>query len=255
MKLIFLGTGHGVPAPDRHCSATMFEVGGKRYLIDGGAPVVDIMRARGIPVDGLSAVFVTHRHSDHTFGLAMLINITTWYYKKADYDIYLPEQACIDAFRAMLRSSLDSTADDRVRMHVFAAGEVYSDDTITVRAIRTNHMNGIHPSYAFVIDCTGDAAGEDKGKRIIFTGDLHQGDAADFPQIILDEECDALVSELVHFKPDVIIPRFEACPAKRIIVNHYTDQKSDPPELDIKLRAEVTSKPICLARDGDEFLI
>ena len=72
MKLIFLGTGHGVPAPDRHCSATLLEVGGKRYLIDGGAPVVDIMRARGIPVDGLSAVFVTHRHSDHTFGLAML---------------------------------------------------------------------------------------------------------------------------------------------------------------------------------------
>lgn len=44
MKITFLGTGHGVPSPDRHCSATLVEVGGKRYLIDAGAPVVDIMR-------------------------------------------------------------------------------------------------------------------------------------------------------------------------------------------------------------------
>ena len=253
MKITFLGTGHGVPSPDRHCSATLVEVGGKRYLIDAGAPVVDIMRTLGVPVDSLSAVFITHRHSDHTFGLPMLVNLTTWFYKNANYDIYLPEQICIDALHLMIRASLDSTADDRVRMHVYGAGEVYSDDTVTVRAIPTNHMNGAHPSYAFVIDCTGEGAGENRGKRVVFTGDLHQGDAADFPQIILDEPCNVLVCECVHFRPDVIIPRLNACPAKRIFINHYSDQKTNPPALEVKFQAEVTGKPICLARDNDVF--
>ena len=175
MKITFLGTGHGVPSPDRHCSATLVEVGGKRYLIDAGAPVVDIMRTLGVPVDSLSAVFITHRHSDHTFGLPMLVNLTTWFYKNANYDIYLAEQICIDALHLMIRASLDSTADDRVRMHVYGAGEVYSDDTVTVRAIPTNHMNGAHPSYAFVIDCTGEGAGEDRGKRVVFPATCTRG--------------------------------------------------------------------------------
>lgn len=250
MKITFLGSGHGVPSPDRHCSATLLEVGKKRYLIDAGAPVVDIMRAYGIPVDGLSAVFITHRHSDHTFGLPMLVNITTWFYKNADYDIFLPEQICIDAIHMMIRASLDSTADDRVRMHVFGAGEVYSDDTVTVRAIPTNHMNGAHPSYAFVIDATGDGAGADRGKRVIFTGDMHQSDAADFPETVMTEPSSMLVSELVHFKPEVIMPRFEACLAEQIIVNHYYDPRPGKPALEDILKAGVHSKPITLAHDG-----
>lgn len=252
MKLTFLGSGHGVPSPDRHCSATLLEVGGKRYLIDAGAPVVDIMRARGIPVDSLTAVFVTHRHSDHTFGLPMLVNITTWFYKNADYDIFLPEQICVDAIHMMILASLSGPDDEGVRMHVFGAGEVYSDDTVTVRAIPTNHMNGLHPSYAFVIDASGEGAGADRGKRVIFTGDLHQGDAADFPEIIMTEPSTMLVSELVHFKPEVIIPRFEACLAEQITVNHYFDPSPKCPDLEAVLKAGVHSKPICLAHDGYE---
>lgn len=252
MKITFLGSGHGVPAPDRHCSATLLTVGGKRYLIDAGAPVVDIMRARGIPVDGLTAVFVTHRHSDHTFGLPMLVNITTWFYKSANYDIFLPEQICIDAIHMMIKASLDGSADDRVRMHVFGAGKVCSDDTVTVRAIPTNHMNGVHPSYAFVIDADGEGAGEDRGKRVVFTGDMHQSDAADFPEIIMTEPSTMLVSELVHFKPEVIMPRFETCRARQIIVNHYFDQTPGKPYLEDVLKAGVHSKPIRLAHDGYE---
>ena len=252
MKIKFLGTGHGVPSPDRHCSATLLTVGKKQYLIDAGAPVVDIMRADGIPVDGLSAVFVTHRHSDHTFGLPMLVNITTWFYKEADYDIFLPEQICIDALHLMIRASLDSTADDRVRMHVYGEGRVYEDDTVTVRAIATNHMNGAHPSYAFVIDADGEAAGADRGKRVIFTGDLHHTDAADLPGIIMTEPSDLLVSELVHFMPEAIMPRFEECRAKRIIVNHYFDPRPDRPARQDVLAAGVRSKPIMLAHDGYE---
>ena len=43
MKITFLGTSHGVPAADRYCSSAMIEVNGSVYLIDAGAPVIDLL--------------------------------------------------------------------------------------------------------------------------------------------------------------------------------------------------------------------
>jgi len=34
MKILFLGTSHGVPEANRRCSCTMIEIGDKRYFVD-----------------------------------------------------------------------------------------------------------------------------------------------------------------------------------------------------------------------------
>ena len=47
MKVTFLGTSDGVPRPGHFCTSTMIEVGSAIYLIDAGAPVIDLLLKLG----------------------------------------------------------------------------------------------------------------------------------------------------------------------------------------------------------------
>ena len=104
MKITFLGTSHGVPGADRYCSSALVECGDNAYLIDGGAPVADLLIRYGVPYEKLKAVFTTHIHSDHTIGLLHLMSLSSWKFKESSYDLYLTEQAGIEAFRTVWRS-------------------------------------------------------------------------------------------------------------------------------------------------------
>ena len=68
MKLKFLGTSHGVPAADRYCSSLMVETGGKTFIIDAGAPLIDLLLRNQKKPSDVSAIFTTHAHGDHVDG-------------------------------------------------------------------------------------------------------------------------------------------------------------------------------------------
>ena len=106
MRIIFLGTSHGVPEPNRRCSCTMIETKGRYYFVDMGFCAIDDLVTRGIPVEAVKAIFVTHHHGDHTDGLLPFIDLITWYYKKADPLVYLSkiEQGDIISTEGLSRS-------------------------------------------------------------------------------------------------------------------------------------------------------
>ncbi len=213
MKITFLGTSHGVPAPDRHCSSAMLEVNGVRYLVDGGAPVADILTRMGVPFESVRAAFTTHSHSDHTYGLLQFCSLCSWFYKKADLDVYFTEQAVPDAFRQMMVLGGDKFDADRVRFRVIGPDFVYEDENIRVTAIPTNHIGwaGL-PSYAYLIEA--------EGKRVVFTGDLQNGDAGDFPAVAKNEPTDLIVTELAHFQAEALFPILDVCPTRQVLINH-----------------------------------
>src|SRR5215813_6694990 len=78
-SLILLGTG--MPYPDPHAQGPAFvvKVGERMFLFDAGAGVMRQMSAAGLPVQEgpITAVFLTHLHSDHTLGLPDVI-LTSW---------------------------------------------------------------------------------------------------------------------------------------------------------------------------------
>lgn len=252
MKLIVLGAGHGVPEIDRHCSSFLLCVGTSNYMIDAGAPVSDLLVRRGIPLTSVRAVFFTHRHADHTFGFARMLDLCNWHYVDAQFDAYLTEQSAVDAMKAMIYSATDNFHEERLRLHTFSAGKVYEDENIAVTAVPTNHMNGRHPSYAFVVDAK---SGEDCGKRIVFTGDLHHKDAADFPLPAKTEPSTAIVSELVHFPVDAAMEQWKDCPTGRLFVTHYANRFVVNPDERTALDARLADLPFPwhLCRDGEEF--
>jgi ribonuclease Z len=75
--VVTLGTGTPVPNPLRDGPATAVVVGSRVFLFDAGPGVMRKVAAAGLPIDGVTAAFITHLHSDHTSGLPDLI-FTTW---------------------------------------------------------------------------------------------------------------------------------------------------------------------------------
>ncbi|HEX8716864.1 MAG TPA: MBL fold metallo-hydrolase, partial [Gemmatimonadaceae bacterium] len=66
--IILLGTGGPPPNPDAFGPATAVTVGHRVFIIDAGAGITRRMRSAGLPMTGITALFVTHLHSDHTLG-------------------------------------------------------------------------------------------------------------------------------------------------------------------------------------------
>lgn len=78
-QVIMLGTGMPFPDPKAQGPATAVTVGDRVFLFDAGPGAERQMTAAGLPVRGgpLTALFLTHLHSDHTLGLPDLI-FTSW---------------------------------------------------------------------------------------------------------------------------------------------------------------------------------
>ena len=77
--VILLGTGTPYPDPQAQGPATAITVGSRIFLFDAGPGVERQLTAAGLPVRGgpITAVFLTHLHTDHTLGLPDLI-FTSW---------------------------------------------------------------------------------------------------------------------------------------------------------------------------------
>src|ERR1043166_51550 len=71
--VVLLGTGMPRPDPDASGPATAVVVGSRFFLFDAGPGVVRRLSAARLPINGVTALFVTHLHSDHTLGYPDLI--------------------------------------------------------------------------------------------------------------------------------------------------------------------------------------
>ena len=75
--MTLLGTGSPLPSPDRAGPATLVRAGDATLLVDSGRAVVMRLAAAGVLPVGLSAVLLTHLHSDHITDLNDVIT-TQW---------------------------------------------------------------------------------------------------------------------------------------------------------------------------------
>lgn len=212
MKVTFLGTSHGVPQGDRFCSSLLLEVQNNAYLIDGGAPVADILIRKNYDFKRIKAIFTSHAHSDHTYGMLQFISLCNWRYKEMNLEIHLTEQSIADAIKNLVLSSEKFFDEERLVSKVVFEGVIYNDGVLKVTAIKTKHMLP-YPSYSLVFEADG--------KRIIYTGDLNaSNNAFDFPQMASKENSDLIITEAAHFKAEVILEKTLCCPTKKIAIIH-----------------------------------
>ncbi len=245
MKITFLGTSHGVPSAERFCSSTMIEIGEAVYLIDGGAPTGDLLIRKGINYDRIKAVFTTHIHGDHTLGMLGMLSLSNWKFRTSSYVTYMATEEGIEAFKKIIEVTDSPLDESRLTMKLTTPGTFYDDGVLKVTAVPTRHMEAVgKPSYALILEA--------EGKRVVFTGDLHHGDAADFPQIAKEEPSDLIVCEMAHFGHETIIPIAASCPTKMLLFNHIW-WKYEEAMAGIKAANGNYPMPIVAVEDGDIY--
>src|SRR5262249_16879241 len=77
ITVTLLGTGTPDPRIERFGPSTLVEAGGKRLLFDVGRGATMRLQQIGVSLGRLTAVFLTHYHSDHTNGIPDLW-LTGW---------------------------------------------------------------------------------------------------------------------------------------------------------------------------------
>lgn len=214
MRIIFFGSSHGVPEPNRRASSALIEVDENRYFIDMGTQSIEELITRRMPVESVKGIFITHMHGDHSDGLISFLDLCTWYYQNADPAVFLPEpyEDSIAAMGAWLKCT--GITMRPFRFSPVKEGLLYRDEAITVHAFRTQHTDF---SYAYLVEA--------QGKRVLFSGDLsHMGPQADFPVSVLEKPLDLAICESAHFPATAYLPVFEGQPnLKQLCFNHYSD--------------------------------
>lgn len=264
MKIYTLGTSHGDSTFNRFNSSTAYETeDGKIYLVDAGAPVEALIRRKGLNVSDLQTVFITHMHDDHAGGLSGLLKQVTKYSanRKAPLTVFLPEENAITALKAWV-NALHEPADHPSLVYATTNnGEIYSDENLTVTAIRTKHLrtNGRNEgdpcSFAYVLNF------KKENFSVLHTGDLlHSLD--DFPKIAFEREFDLCLCEATHYRPETSVPVFQRAKFKRLLLIHITEEShnyvrpgwiTENGEKDRLSYYKTLPYPVAIAHDGDEF--
>ena len=177
--VITLGTGTPVPNPDRSGPATAVVIGRRVLLFDAGPGVMRRIAAAGLPIDGVTAAFITHLHSDHTLGLPDLM-LTSWVMgRSTPMRLHGPP-----GLRRMTDLLLSAWAEDtvvrvqglergrpggyRLDVREITEGIVFDSAGVKVTAIKVPHGEWPH-AFAYRVDAAG--------RSIVISGDTRASEA------------------------------------------------------------------------------
>lgn len=211
MKITFVGSSHGVPEPHRKCSCIMIEAGEQVYFVDMGTSAIDALMTKGISVDAVKGIFITHMHGDHTNGLLPFVDLLTWKFKTADPIICLPVMEATKLIDDWVQLACGQHRE--MCYHETLPGVVFDDGILKVTAIPTQHC---YKSYAYLVEA--------EGKAVLFTGDL-KNPAVDFPTIATEKALDLVICESAHFPATDYLPIFSNCEIKKVCVTHYSNKR------------------------------
>lgn len=89
-KVHILGCGSALPTLKHFASSQVVEIRGKYFMIDCGEGTQIQLRRSHVAFTKISAVFISHLHGDHCFGLIGLISTFGMLGRTATLHVYAP---------------------------------------------------------------------------------------------------------------------------------------------------------------------
>ncbi len=160
--VVLLGTGMPRPDPEASGPATAVLVGSRVFLFDAGAGVMRRIAAAHLPINGVTALFITHLHTDHTLGLPDLI-FTTWVMGRTlPLQAYGPHglKSMTDHILAAWKVDEDVRTNGlehepangyAVNVHEISPGVVYDSGGVRITAFPVLH-GSLKEAYGYRID-------------------------------------------------------------------------------------------------------
>ena len=208
IEITLLGTGSPMVDANRAGPATLIRAGTGAFLVDCGRGVLMRAAAAGSGAAGLTALLLTHLHSDHITDLSDVIT-TRWVSTLAPTPLPIigppGTAAVVEATLAALAPDIsyriahhaDITEPPRVEVHEHRSATVWETGGVRITAAPTDHRP-VEPTIAFRFEYAGTS--------VVVAGDT-------VPCATLDElarGADALVHTVI--RKDLV----ELMPAQRI---------------------------------------
>jgi ribonuclease Z len=220
-----LGTGSPRPLVDRFGPSTLVEAGSERLLIDCGRGAPQRLWQLNIPLRDITAVFLTHLHSDHVMGVPDLW-LSGWLAtpfggRSEPVRVYGPAgtreaMANVEkAFQVDVRSRL---ADEKlppgggsIAAEDIVEGTVYDKNGVKITAFEVDHGDAIRPAMGYRIEFAG--------RSVVISGDTRFSENL----IKFAKGADVVIHEVVAAR-DELLRKDEA--SRRILDNHTTPQQA-----------------------------
>ncbi|HLS00075.1 ribonuclease Z [Mycolicibacillus parakoreensis] len=211
IEITLLGTGSPIPDPHRAGPATLLRAADQVFLADCGRGVLQRLAAAGAAANQLTALLLTHLHSDHIADLGDVL-ITRWVSTFGPDPAALPiigPPGTAAVVEAMLRAfgpdigyriahHDDLTAPPPVTVHEHTDGSVWDRDGVRIAVAPTDHRP-VAPTIGFRL--------EHAGAAVVLAGDTVPCAGLDR----LAAGADALVHTVI--RPDLI----RLLPQQRIV--------------------------------------
>lgn len=139
-KVHILGCGCALPTMRHYASSQVVELREKQFMVDCGEGTQVQLRRSKIRFTKLGAVFISHIHGDHCFGLIGMISTFNMLGRTAPLAVYAPAElkpvldSLIDTFCGKLDFDVVFHAVDTTQNKV-----VYEDRSLTVESIPLKH--------------------------------------------------------------------------------------------------------------------
>ena len=139
-RVHILGCGSALPTLNHHASSQVVEVREKLFMIDCGEGTQLQLRKNRIRFTKLQAVFISHLHGDHCFGLIGMISTFGMLGRTAPLHVYAHE-----ALEPILKSQMEFFCNGLEFEVVFHSVDtlkhavIYEDRSITVETIPLQH--------------------------------------------------------------------------------------------------------------------
>lgn len=139
-RVHILGCGSALPTLKHNPSSQIVEIRGKCFMIDCGEGTQTQLRRSKIKFTRISAVFISHVHGDHCFGLIGMISTFGMLGRTAPLHIYAPA-----GFSNIMKMQIDFFCKDLEYEVVFhdvdtnAKNIIYEDRSLTVETVPLSH--------------------------------------------------------------------------------------------------------------------
>jgi ribonuclease Z len=173
IDITLLGTGSPMIDPNRAGPSTLVKAGDSVFLVDCGRGVLMRAAAAGVGAANITALLLTHLHSDHITDLSDVIT-TRWVttFVPTPLPIIGPPgtKAVVDATLAALAPDIsyrihhhaDITEPPSVQVHEYTDGQVWDDGGVRITAAPTDHRP-VEPTLGFRV--------EHDGASVVLAGD------------------------------------------------------------------------------------